>query len=278
MTMSPTKFIQAILNPTYGITRAWRKIGLGSFELRLMFDAVERPHYAYGLFHAARLARILGHQSIAAVEFGVAGGNGLLAMCRLADAVQRVTGVHIEVFGFDTGVGLPKSLDHRDLPYLWPEGSYSMDADALRRRLPKNCHLVLGNVRETVSDFIAKHKPPVIGFAAFDLDFYSSTRDAFLLFDGPATAFLPRTLCYMDDIVGGTDFALHCEYVGELAAIKEYNARSETRKIAPIHGLELRRPLRSRWALQMYAHHDFAHPQYGQYVFPGEKRELALNA
>lgn len=269
----------AILDPASAFSRLWRRSGWGSFELRLKYDAVERPHYAYGLHHAARLAGVLGLPAVTAIEFGVAGGNGLLAMGRLAREISRITGVKIEVYGFDTGRGLPKGEDYRDLPYLWPEGSYAMDVAALQARLGDNTSLILGDVRETAAGFVARHKPAPVGFVAFDMDLYSSTRDAFELFRSPSEAMLPRVLCYFDDIAGGTDFALHCDAVGELAAIAEYNATvGAQRRLAPVNGLQGRRAMRSRWANQMYAHHDFGHPQYNTYVFPGTSRQLDLQS
>ena len=47
---------------------------------RYELGLVDRPHYAFGMLNAAREAAALGLASITAVEFGVAGGNGLLAM------------------------------------------------------------------------------------------------------------------------------------------------------------------------------------------------------
>ena len=39
-----------------------------------------RPHYTWGLLHSAYLARSLGLPRISTIEFGVAGGNGLIAL------------------------------------------------------------------------------------------------------------------------------------------------------------------------------------------------------
>jgi len=277
--MPVEKLLGAALDPRAALIRMWRKAGWGSFELRLKYDAVERPHYAYGLHHAARLAGVLGLPAVAAIEFGVAGGNGLLSMGRLAREVSRITGVKIEVYGFDTGQGLPKGEDYRDLPYLWPEGSYAMDVAALQARIGDNTSLILGDVRETAARFVATHHPAPIGFIAFDMDLYSSTRDAFEMLRSPSEAMLPRVLCYFDDLAGGTDFALHCDAVGELAAIAEYNATAGAERcLAQVNGLQGRRAMRSRWAAQMYAHHIFGHSQYNTYVFPGTSRQLELQS
>ena len=38
------------------------------------------------------------------LEFGVAGGAGLVAMERVAEGTESLIGIRIEVHGFDTGV------------------------------------------------------------------------------------------------------------------------------------------------------------------------------
>src|SRR4051812_4939861 len=45
-----------------------------------------RPQYLWPVLHAAHSASALGIPAIAALEFGVAGGNGLLALERAAKA------------------------------------------------------------------------------------------------------------------------------------------------------------------------------------------------
>ena len=44
---------------------------------------------------------------ISVIEFGVAGGAGLLSLERTAELVEARTKVQRGVHGFDTGVGLP---------------------------------------------------------------------------------------------------------------------------------------------------------------------------
>ena len=69
-----------------------------------------RPHYTWGVLHAAHLAKVLGIKRISVIEFGVAGGNGLVSLENIAQEVERLLGVGIDVYGFDTGVGLPKPV------------------------------------------------------------------------------------------------------------------------------------------------------------------------
>ena len=56
---------------------------------------------------------------------------------------------------------------------------------------------------------------------SFDVDYYSSTVDLLRIFDAHEEFLLPRVYCYLDDIIGD-DWEIHCEYVGELLAIKEF--------------------------------------------------------
>ena len=102
----------------------------------------------------------------------------------IAAEVERLSGVMIDVYGFDTGHGLPRPKDDRDLPQLWREGQFGMDVGALQKRLTR-AKLILGPVSETVPTFIDAGPAPV-GFVVFDLDYYSSTIDAFRLFDAEA--------------------------------------------------------------------------------------------
>src|SRR4051794_38301387 len=54
-----------------------------------------RPQYLWPLLHAAHVARSLGLPAIAALEFGVAGGNGLLALERAAATATELSGTEI---------------------------------------------------------------------------------------------------------------------------------------------------------------------------------------
>ena len=50
---------------------------------------------------------------------------------------------NLNVYGFDSGIGLPKPPVVRDLPNLFSEGFFPMDANKLRARLDK-AQLMLG--------------------------------------------------------------------------------------------------------------------------------------
>src|SRR4051794_34328749 len=99
-----------------GVRRLWSRFPVGSVDLRTEYDIWDRPAYAYGIHSAAKLARALGLDRITAVEFGVAGGNGLVSMERIAESVGGHVGVEVAVMGFDAGSGMPAPEDYRDLP------------------------------------------------------------------------------------------------------------------------------------------------------------------
>jgi hypothetical protein len=238
------------------------------YERKIALRSVPRAHYGFGLLHAARLARRLGINRFSAIEFGVAGGNGLLALEDHADRVSLETGVEVEIYGFDSGAGLPPPVDYRDMPYAWETGFYAMDVEKLKPRL-RRASLVIGDVRETTRAFQQRNPAP-IGFISFDLDYYSSTMAAFEILDLESRCLLPRIFCYFDDVAGGPGFCYN-EYTGELLAIGEFNAAHADRKIARLAGLRHHiGSLPARWHEQMYVAHLFAHPQYNVPAHRGE--------
>jgi hypothetical protein len=238
------------------------------YETKIALRSVPRPQYGFGLLHAARLARRLGIPGISALEFGVAGGNGLLALEAHATRVTRETGVEVEIYGFDSGAGLPPAVDYRDLPYAWEPGFYAMDEEKLKARLT-SASLIIGDVRETTSRF-ADRNPAPIGFIAFDLDYYSSTVGAFHILELDDRFLLPRVFCYFDDVAGGPNFCYN-EFTGELLAIAEFNAAHDHRKVARIAGLRHNfGSVPARWHEQMYVAHLFTHPHYNVPSHRGE--------
>ncbi len=120
-----------LLNPRAALLALWRRYPLGSFARRMEWDIISRPPYAFGIYHAADLARRLGVERISVVEFGVGTGRGLLSMQRIAAEVETIFGVAIEIYGFDTGVGLPPPRDYRDLPHVWSASEFRMDLRAV---------------------------------------------------------------------------------------------------------------------------------------------------
>jgi hypothetical protein len=138
----------------------------------------------------------------------------------------------------------------------------------------KSAQLVLGDVKDTVDSFVATYKPAPIGAISFDLDYHSSTVDAFRIFDVDAAARLPRILCYFDDIIS-SDLGHVGRGVGVPLAIDEFNAGSSSRYIGALTHLESKyRPAR-QWHRQIYSFADFQHPLASTYIV-GEDRQLSL--
>src|SRR5947209_9500700 len=186
-------------SPAVRLPERWDPTQTSAFYAWCVATGVNtRPQYLWPLLHATHAARALGLEAISALEFGVAGGNGLLAMERAAAVATELSGTRVEIFGFDTGTGMPTPADPRDAPWLIEPASLAMDVDALRACL-NGSQLVLGPVAETAARWSADRHPPV-GFVAFDLDYYSSTRDALTVLEGEARRLLPRVLCYCDDV------------------------------------------------------------------------------
>ena len=233
-------------------------------------DTSPYPQYLWGTMCAAGLAAALGRERITVIEFGVAGGNGLLELERVAAWVERRSGVGIDAVGFDTGTGLPRPQDYRDLPNLWSEGQYAMDSAALQARL-STARLELGAVAETVPAFLAE-RPAPIGFVSFDLDLYSSTTEALRIFEAEPAMLLPRVVCYFDDIIGFS----HGDFTGERLAIREFNACHQDRKLSRLYGLRYVLMQDRWWTEMMFMLHDFEHPDYNRPDGTNRRRELPL--
>jgi hypothetical protein len=204
-----------------------------------------------GIFFAAEQAKRLHRPEICVIEFGVGEGGGLLAMQALAALAQREVGIRIRVCGFDLGTGLPATSDLRDHPDYWRAGQYRM-GNNLEHRLGPDTRLILGDVAETVPNFVRELRAP-IGFVAVDLDYYSSTQAALQVFALPDRQMLPHTPIYCDD----TQQFFNHEYAGELLAIREFNSVSGPVKIDRWRGLKSMTAFPdSPWLDAMYMAHE----------------------
>lgn len=226
-----------------------------SARTRALWELSARPVYLLGVLTASEQALKQGVPEISVVEFGVAGGNGLVALEAEALAVERETGVRIRVYGFDMGAkGLPPFIgDYRDHPDAWQPGDFPMDESALRARLTARTTLIIGNVRDSVSTFFSVHKPPPIGFVSFDLDLYSSTRDALRVLTHPESTMLWHAPLYFDDI----EFLFNHRFAGELLAIDEFNDQSPNVKIDRWYNVRAGRPFPERpYFERLFVAHD----------------------
>lgn len=226
--------------------------------------AVERPHYGYIVYHSALLARRLGIPRISVVEFGVAGGRGLMNLEAQAEQVSRLTSVQIDVFGFDSGAGLPPPQDYRDLPYIWQANDFAMDRSKLEGQL-QSARLVIGLVSETLKTFVSEYNPAPIGAISFDLDYYSSTVDALKILTINPEHRLPRILAYFDDIYS-SDVGHVGPGVGVPLAISEFNRDNPDQDVNPLTHLEFQYGPPRAWHRQIYSCGDFSHPRFNEFI------------
>jgi hypothetical protein len=234
---------------------------IGSFIARLHAGGFERPWYAWCLYYAAQEAKALGYNAFTAIELGVAGGSGLLTLCNYRDEVEREVGIKIILVGLDAGTGLPETNDPRDLLYWWPAGSFAMDIPKLKARLNGRAEVVFGDVSVTARELPISPEAP-LGAIFFDLDFYTSTRDAFALFS--QKNLLPRIWCYFDDVAGMPGNA-YTDSIGVRQAIKEFNAAQPPlgSHISPAYAFT-KYPVPEAWHDKIYLYHDLAHPHYNR--------------
>jgi hypothetical protein len=243
-----------------------------SYKFKQSRNMVTRPNYAYCIYQGAQLAKRLGYDRISVIEFGIAGGRGLLNLEFHAEQISKLFGIGIDIYGFDTGAGLPSPTDYRDLPFAWEKGFYRMDYGELQKKL-HFAKLVIGDVRDTTTRFFNDYSPAPISAVLWDLDYYSSTIAALRLFDADDKYLLPRIFNYFDDIVG-SDIELHSDYIGERLAINEFNSLHEQRKFAPAYNLICSKNI-ERWYHQIYVLHLFQHKRYNDFV-GNENQQLPL--
>jgi len=229
---------------------------------------VDYPAYAYCVREACRLASRLGVPRISVAEFGVAGGSGLVALERHARRWSEIYDVGVDVYGFDTGHGLPAPTDYRDIPFHWQAGFYEMNVQALRRRL-EHAQLILGDVNDTVNSFVKDFDPAPIGAVMYDMDLYSSTAAGLRLFDVHQSYRMPRTFCYFDDIFGD-DICLISDSTGERLAIAEFNNSHSTQTLSPAYHLQA--STIDPWHFKVYIAHDFQHRRYNEFVSRAENQ------
>lgn len=178
--------------------------------------ALPRMHYAMCLRDSAVLAEKLGYDRISAIEFGVSQGNGLINLEFHANEIERLYHVAIDIYGFDSGEGLPNDNDARNLSYMWCGGRYVMDETKLEPLLTRS-ELVIGDIADTTKGFCEKYDIAPIGAMFIDVDYYTSTLPILGFLNNEESYFLPRISSYFDDLLPSIDG------LGESLAIREFN-------------------------------------------------------
>ena len=252
------------------IKRLFKDSKFLSLNSLVSINATERPEYTYCVYNAAKLAKKLNYKAISLIEFGVAEGNGIKALEKIATRIEFELDIKIQIYGFDRESGLSEPQDYTDLPYFFKAGLYRMDKNKLEKNL-KYTKLVIGDVKDTVKSFFTKFNPAPIGAIFNDLDYCSSTIDSFGIFEGNSNFFLPRVFCYYDDVVGSEN-EMYGEYTGELLAINNFNQKNKNKKV--FLNKNLVALSNQSWRYQIYYFHDFLHPKYNHYIGNEEQKKI----
>jgi hypothetical protein len=208
-----------------------------------------RHCYSGALGYGVRQALHCGYEKIIAIEFGVGEGNGLLDLCKAAQYYRNLFNIDIQVYGFDLGNGLPPAVDYRDHPEIWTKNQFRLpDHETFKSQLPDFCHLVLGDVKDTIPAFKEQLGDEKICFVSLDLDYYSSTKSALEIFNMRGDAFVPAVAMYVDDVFGNITYNPWC---GAEGAINDYNSSQDLRKIHYRNNFNF---------MKFYTCHIFDHP------------------
>lgn len=190
-----------------------------------------RKHYALALAHGVLIAQQCGYNKITAIEFGVGEGGGFRSLVNIATYYRTEFDIEIEVYGFDNATGLPNPQGYKDHPELWSQGAFRLpDAGALQSSLPSWAHLVIGDIADTVPEFIKEFEQndSKIAFISVDVDYYTSTVSTLKVLEMAPLNYLPAVPMYFDDINWHITFS---EHAGQKLALNEFNASHELRKL-----------------------------------------------
>tara|TARA_B110001454_G_C12289955_1_gene254828 strand:- start:37 stop:432 length:396 start_codon:yes stop_codon:yes gene_type:complete len=115
----------------FGYEKPLRVALLGYLSLKFK---TFKPHYESILYEACIESKKLGINKVSVIELGVAGGAGIISLEKYKKKIEKVLNIEIEIYGFDTGSGLPEIKLNEDLPFLWRKGLYNIDKTALEKK------------------------------------------------------------------------------------------------------------------------------------------------
>jgi len=221
---------------------------------------VFKPHYETILLESCKEAKKLGINNVSVLELGVAGGNGIIALEKYKKSIESYLKIKIDIYGFDTGEGMPKSNLKEDLIFVWKQGQYKINKDLIRKKT--NSKIFYGDVKNTINDFI-KLNPNKICSIFFDLDYYSSTKAFLDQINNLKKYLLPRVLCYFDDLHVPEKYI--SDVNGELLAINEFNSSNTNCKLGASidHVMDFKFPLAKN---SIYMLHVFDNPDYNKFI------------
>ena len=108
---------------------------------------------------AAELAKEKGYKKFTAIEFGVASGRGLKVLSDYKSQIEKIIDIKIDLVGFDTGQGMPKTNDYRDFPDKYTEGDFPMiDKEKIKSL---NSELILGDLKkqfQNLKNYLTNHQ------------------------------------------------------------------------------------------------------------------------
>ena len=232
----------------------------GNYEKQIEWDLILKQQHSYGIMKAAKLAKELKIDSMTVIEFGVANGTGLINIQSICKKITKLLDIKFNIYGFDNLVGLPKPEGFKDHPDLYQESDYPLqDIEKLKNRLNENTKLIIGDVKDTVPEFKKNDfKNSPIGFVSFDLDYYSSTKNALDILNIESENLLPIIDIYFDDI---SDYK-HNSKCGQYLAIDEFNKNQALRLLEQHKFLRKKRIFqRAKWIDHMYQLHVLDHKE-----------------
>ena len=234
-----------------------------------------RPHYESLLFEASKNAIRLGLNEINIIELGVAGGNGIKSLLKYKKKVEKVLNIKINILGFDSGSGLPKTNKKEDLPFFWKQGDYTNQNIKDLEKNDQSIKIYEGNISSTLDNFTSENKVK-IALILFDMDLYSSTK---IFLDkipelSQKKLLLPRVFCYFDDLFVA-DYSLN-DINGEPLAISEFNINNKDLKLGKTldHISDFKFPLAKG---QVFMLHDFNNEDYNRYIGIYSRDSLTQN-
>ena len=234
-----------------------------------------RPHYESLMFEASKNAIRLGLTEINIIELGVAGGNGIKSLLKYKKKIEKVINIKINILGFDSGSGLPKTDKKEDLPFFWKQGDYTNQNIKDLEKNDQSIKIYEGNISLTLENFISENKIK-IALILFDMDLYSSTK--IFLDKIPELSrnklLLPRVFCYFDDLFIA-DYSLN-DINGEPLAISEFNINNNDLKLGKTfdHISDFKFPLAKG---QVFMLHDFKNDDYNKYIGIYSSDSLSAN-
>jgi len=209
-----------------------------------------RKPYIIGAVLGCLQLKKIGLKKATIIEFGVAKGEGLIALINISKIISKNLKMDIEVIGFDNRTGLPElKAGYKDHPEIWSFGEFEMgESYTFLNEFIKKTHqkLIIGDIEETLKKYKLDNDS-TLSFVVIDVDLYSSTKPILEWINTLSDEqLLPATPIYFDDVL---NMFMYSEYAGEALAINEFNKKNKLKKI------ELKAS-----DLKLYALHNFNSP------------------